>query len=200
MGTPSDAITAALEELHRGSPGAADRVAQLVLDDLHRLAERAMQAEADGHTLQPTELVNEAFLRLLSGTPVAFRDRAHFFAIAATTIRRVLVDHARRGHARKRDAGIRITLSADVAEGAHVAAPTLDLIALDDALHGLEAVAPRPARVVELRYFGGLSVEETAEVLAASPATVHRDWTFARAFLLRALDDRERDSTAAATS
>lgn len=144
-----------------------------------------MRRESVGHTLQPTELVNEAFLRLLGGTAIEFTDRAHFFAIAAQTIRRLLVEHARRRHAAKRDAGIRVVLDDQLASNDR---PTLELIALDDALQGLEQVAPRPARVVELRYFGGLSVEETAEVLKSSPATIKRDWSFARAFLLRALD------------
>jgi RNA polymerase sigma factor (TIGR02999 family) len=178
-------ITAALAELRDDAPGAADRLVRLVIDDLHRLAEAAMRRESVGHTLQPTELVNEAFLRLLGGTAIEFTDRAHFFAIAAQTIRRLLVEHARRRHAAKRDAGIRVVLDDQLASNDR---PTLELIALDDALQGLEQVAPRPARVVELRYFGGLSVEETAEVLKSSPATIKRDWSFARAFLLRALD------------
>lgn len=192
MNSGSGAITAALADLRDQVPGAAERLADLVLDDLHRIADLAMRREQDGHTWQPTELVNEAFLRLLGGTPVSYTDRAHFFAIAAQTIRRLLVEHARRRRATKRDAGVRVTLDEQFpgAEG-----PSLDLMALDDALQGLERVAPRQARVVELRYFGGLSVEETAKVLLSSPATVKRDWSFARAFLLRALsDDTEHPS------
>lgn len=185
MHAPSGQITAALVDLRNQVPGAADRLAQLVIHDLHGLAEAAMRREVDGHTLQPTEVVNEAFLRLLGGEVVAYADRAHFFAVAAHTIRRLLVDHARKRRAVKRDAGVRITLDEQVAA---IDGPSLDLIALDDALVGLEQVAPRQARVVELRYFGGLSVEETAAVMVSSRATVNRDWTFARAFLLRALD------------
>lgn len=197
MNPPSGAITAALADLRDRVPGAADRLAHLVLDDLHRIAEMAMRREHEGHTWQPTELVNEAFLRLLSGTPVSYTDRAHFFAIAAQTIRRLLVEHARRRRAAKRDAGVRITLDEQLVG---TDGPSLDLIALDDALQGLERVAPRQARVVELRYFGGLSVEETAEVMVSSPATVKRDWSFARAFLLRALEHGAERSTAAPPS
>lgn len=185
MNVSSGEITAALVDLRNEVPGAADRLTRLVIHDLHRLAEAAMQREAIGHTLQPTEVVNEAFLRLIGGESVTYADRAHFFAIAAHTVRRLLVDHARRRRSTKRDAGVRITLDEHVAA---VEGPSLDLIALDDALSGLEQVAPRQARVVELRYFGGLSVEETAAAMVSSPATVKRDWTFARAFLLRALD------------
>lgn len=167
-------------------PGAADRVAALVLGELHGLAEQAMRREADGHTLQPTELVDEAFVRLVGAQAISWHNRAHFFAIAAQTIRRLLVDHARRRRRVKRDHGIRVTLDEALVAGE---GPSLDLIALDEALAGLERLAPRQARVVELRYFGGLSVEETAVAIESSPATVKRDWTFARAFLLRALDD-----------
>ncbi len=188
-------ITAALAELQAGRPGAADYVAELVLGELHRLAESAMRREVDGHTLRPTELVDEAFVRLIGAERVSWQSRAHFFAVAATTIRRLLVDHARRRRRTKRDFGARVTLDEALvaAEG-----PSLDLIALDDALDGLARLAPRQARVVELRYFGGLSVEETASVLESSAATVKRDWTFARAFLLHALDDDAQTSTASA--
>lgn len=184
-GRPGD-ITSALAELKEGLPGAADRVARLVVGELHRLAESAMRREAEGHTLQPTELVDEAFVRLVGSERTTWQSRAHFFAIAAQTIRRLLVDHARRRRRVKRDFGTRVVLDEALvaSEGT-----SLDLLALDDALNGLEQLAPRQARVVELRYFAGLSVDETATVLGSSPATVKRDWTFARAFLLRALDD-----------
>ncbi len=184
-GRPGD-ITSALAELKEGLPGAADRVARLVVGELHRLAESAMRREAEGHTLQPTELVDEAFVRLVGSERTTWQSRAHFFAIAAQTIRRLLVDHARRRRRVKRDFGTRVVFDEALvaSEGT-----SLDLLALDDALNGLEQLAPRQARVVELRYFAGLSVDETATVLGSSPATVKRDWTFARAFLLRALDD-----------
>ena len=190
-------IAAALAELRAGQPGAADRVAALVLGELHRLAESAMRREVDGHTLRPTELVDEAFVRLMGAERMSWQSRAHFFAVASQTIRRLLVDHARRRRRTKRDFGARVTLDEALvaAEG-----PSLDLIALDDALDGLARLAPRQARVVELRYFGGLSVEETATVLDSSAATVKRDWTFARAFLLHALDDDPHSSPASAGS
>ncbi len=167
--SPGD-ITAALADVQRGLPGAADELARLVLEELHRLAESAMRREADGHTLQPTELVDEAFVRLVGNDRAAWQNRAHFFAVAAQTIRRLLVDHARRRRRAKRDHGVRVTLDEALLAGAP---PSLDLIALDDALAGLERLAPRQARVVELRYFGGLSVEETAKVIGISEKTVN---------------------------
>ena len=178
-------ITAILSEVQQGVPGAADRLAAIVFEDLHRIALAAMRRESPGHTLQPTELVDEAFVRLLGQEQVSWQNRAQFFAVAARTIRRILVDHARRRRRVKRDHGVRITL-----DEALSAAPerSVDLIALDDALQELDAAAPRQARVVELRFFGGLEIDETAHALGISPATVKRDWTFARAFLLRSLE------------
>ncbi len=161
-------VTAVLAEVQAGAPGAVDRLATLVMDELRRIAEVAMHREDDGHTLQPTELVDEAFMRLLGQRRVQWMNRAQFFAVAAQTIRRLLVDHARARRRMKRDHGVRVTL--------------------DDALQQLDTLAPRQARVVELRFFGGLEVHEAAEALGVSAATVKRDWTFARAFLLRALD------------
>ncbi|MCU0621511.1 MAG: ECF-type sigma factor [Gemmatimonadales bacterium] len=178
-------ITHILAEVQQGIPGAADRLAAAVQEDLHRIAEAAMRREPAGHTLRPTELVDEAFVRLVQQRDASWQNRAQFFAVAARTIRRILVDHARRRRRAKRDHGVRVTL--DEAIGAAPTA-TLDLIALDDALARLDEVSPRQAKVVELRFFGGLEVEETAHALGISPATVKRDWTFARAFLLRSLD------------
>jgi RNA polymerase sigma factor (TIGR02999 family) len=178
-------ITAVLEEVSRGVAGAADQLAARVYAELHRIAVDAMRREAVGHTLQPTELVDEAFVRLIGGRAMSWQNRAHFYALAAQTIRRILIDHARRRRRVKRDHGLRITLDESVGPEA---ADSLDLIALDDALQQLDTMAPRQARVVELRFFGGLEVEETAEALGVSPATVKRDWTFARAFLLQSLN------------
>jgi RNA polymerase sigma factor (TIGR02999 family) len=178
-------VTQILSEVQQGVPGAADRLALAVQGELHRIAEAAMRREPAGHTLQATELVDEAFVRLVRQRDTSWQNRAHFYAVAARTIRRILVDHARHRARQKRDHGVRVTL--DEAMGA-APARTLDLIALDDALARLDAVSPRQARVVELRFFGGLEVEETAHALGVSPATVKRDWTFARAFLLRSLD------------
>lgn len=173
-----------LEEVQAGVPGAADRLASAVLDDLRRIAQAAMRRESDGHTLQPTELVDEAFVRLLGQHRVTWENRAQFFAIAARTMRRILVDHARSRRRLKRDHGVRVTLDESIGVAPDQA---IDLIALDDALRQLDSAAPRQARVVELRFFGGLEVEETAHALGISPATVKRDWAFARAFLLRSL-------------
>ena len=182
----ASSITVLLGELQDGSPGAADRVARAVMLDVRRLANRAMQAEAAGHTLQPTELADEALMRLIGMTQISWKNRAQFFAVAAQTIRRVLVDHARRRRRLKRDHGVRVTLDDAIA---HAANGDIDVLALEDALARLDKLAPRQARVVELRFFGGLDIEETASVLDLSAATVKRDWTFARAFLLRELTD-----------
>ena len=178
-------ITAILSEVQQGVPGAADRLAGIVFDDLHRIAQAAMRRESPGHTLQPTELVDEAFVRLLGQQRVSWQNRAQFFAVAARTIRRILVDHARHRSRLKRDHGVRITLDESLGDAPE---RSVDLIALDDALQELDAAAPRQARVVELRFFGGLEIDETAHALGISPATVKRDWTFARAFLLRSLE------------
>jgi RNA polymerase sigma factor (TIGR02999 family) len=177
-------VTRLLDDLNRGLPGAADRLAAVIYAELHRLAEYALRRESAGHTLQPTELVHEAFSRLVDQRGVEWKNRSQFFGIASQAIRRILIDHARRRRAAKRDHGVRVTLT-DVAGDA--ASDPLDLIALDDALTRLEILDPRPARVVELRFFAGLEVEEVATALGISPATVKRDWTFARAFLLRVL-------------
>jgi RNA polymerase sigma factor (TIGR02999 family) len=179
-------ITAILSEIQGGVPGAADRLAAIVLEELHRIAESAMRRESDGHTLQPTELVDEAFVRLVGQKNTSWQNRAQFFAVAAQTIRRILVDHARSRRRQKRNHGVRVTLDDAIGEAP---GQPLDLIALDDALRQLDALAPRQARVVELRFFGGLEVDETAHALGISPATVKRDWTFARAFLLRSLEN-----------
>lgn len=179
-------VTVLLHELQRGTPGVANELARRVYDELHRIAAAAMHEERAGHTLQPTLLVGEAFLRLVGQRDADWRSRSHFYAVAAQTIRRILVDHARARLRAKRDFGLRVTLAESIAE---LPDASLDLLALDGALARLEAAAPRQAQVVELRYFGGLDVEEVAEALDVSPATVKRDWTFARAFLLRELQE-----------
>lgn len=182
-------VTRLLRELDEGRPGAADRLAPLVYEELHVLAVHAMRREREGHTLQPTALLHEAFFRLMGQQDVAWQNRAHFYGIAATAMRRILVDHARRKRAAKRDGGVRVTLEDHSALSAGDSGRVLDVIALDDALQRLGELDPRQARVVELRFFAGLEVEETARALGISPATVKRDWTFARAFLLRELGD-----------
>jgi RNA polymerase sigma-70 factor (ECF subfamily) len=184
VSAPDHDVTRLLQELGAEVPGAAERLAPVVYQELHRLASIAMRRENIGHTLQPTELVHEAFMKLAGQRSTEWKNRSQFYGIAAQAIRRILIDHARRRQAAKRDHGIRVTLDESIG-GDH--GSQLELIELDDALRRLEELDPRQARVVELRYFAGLGVDEVAELLEISPATVKRDWTFARAFLLRAL-------------
>lgn len=174
-------VTALLKEWGAGDRGALERLMPLVYDELRRLAASQLRAERGNHTLQPTALVHEAYLRLVGQRSVSWANRAHFFGIAAQMMRRVLVDHARKRQAAKRNPGtVHVDLAAS-AEGKADRAP--ELLALDDALTELEKLDPRQAKVVELRFFGGLSVEETAEVAGISTATVKREWKTARAFL-----------------
>lgn len=178
-------VTRLLVDLQNGSDGAADQLMRVVYRELHDLAEHFMRRERVDHTLQPTALVHDAYLRLMGQRETSWQNRSHFFGIAAQAMRRILVDHARRARAGKREGGERVTLDESVAESPE---RSVDLIALDDALNKLAALDPRQARVVELRYFSGLGIEQTAAVLSISPATVKRDWTFARAFLQRELE------------
>ncbi len=179
-------VTQILTQLGRGDRAAADRLLPVVYDELRRLAEAHLRTERPDHTLQATALVHEAWLRLVNQTEVTWKDRAHFFAVAATAIRRVLVDHARTHRAEKRGgAQQRIPLDDTPAR----AAPEpVDLIALNDALDRLAQHDPRKSQVVELRFFGGLDIAETAEALGVSHATVERDWTYARAWLYSELE------------
>ncbi len=178
---PPSEVTLLLQRLGEGDAQVANELARLVYDELHRIADRAMRSERSDHTLQPTLLVNEAFVRLTGQSQARWQNRAQFYAVAAGAIRRILVDHARARGRRKRDMGLRVTLDHSIAA---VADQALDVLALDEALSKLEVVAARQAQVVELRYFGGLEIEAIATALDVSPATVKRDWTFARAFLL----------------
>jgi RNA polymerase sigma-70 factor, ECF subfamily len=187
MSSPSShLVTQLLHELQDGNAAAADRLAALVYDELRRMAARYMRAERTDITLQPTDLVHEAYLRLVDQRDVHWRNRAHFFGVAAQAMRRILVDHARQHRAAKRCGGQRVTLDADVAitEGR-----SLDLLALDDALARLATLDARQSQVVELRFFGGLDIAHTAEALGVSPATVKRDWLLAKAWLHRELAD-----------
>ena len=184
MPDEANEVTRLLGELASGTSGAANRLATLVYDELHLIAVAAMRHEDDGHTWQPTELVHEAFMRLVGQHRVEWKNRRHFFGIASQAMRRLLVDHARARRQLKRDGGERVTLTSDVAG---VPTHDVDILDLSDALDRLAELDQRQARVVELRYFGGLSVPETAETLEVSEATVKRDWTIARAFLRRAL-------------
>ena len=153
-------------------------------EELRRLAHHYMRGEREGHTLQTTALVNEVYLRLAGIDALRWRDRAHFFAMAATLMRRVLVDYARQRGREKRGAGVSV-VSLD--ENAVAPTPAVDVVALDGALERLAAVDPQQSRVVELRFFAGLSVEETAEALGVSPATVKRDWATAKLWLYNEL-------------
>lgn len=174
-------ITGLLAELRGGDRSALERLVPLVYQQLHAAAHRQLLRGRPGDTLGTTALVNETYLKLADAGAVAFQDRQHFFAVAATAMRQIIVDHARRATAQKRG-GRKVPVSLDRAP---VAAPQRpeEFVALDEALTRLATIAERPARVVELRYFGGLSVEDTAEVLGISPRTVKREWQKARAWL-----------------
>ena len=184
--SPQD-VTGLLRRWNEGDPGALEILMPLVYGELRRLAGHYLHVERPDHTLQPTALVHEAYLRLVDQNRVAWQNRAHFFGIAAQMMRRILVDHGRRRKAAKRDGA---TLRVGQAIEDSVGRPDRDpeLLALDEALTELERLDPRQARVVELRFFGGLSVEETAEVTGLSPATVKREWRTARAWLRREFD------------
>ena len=162
-----------------------DELFRLVYAELRRIAAREMRHEKPGRTLQTTALVHEAYLRLLKDASLSFENRAHFLGVAARAMREILIEHARARSSRKRGGGaVRLTLDDLVAP---VPSPSIDVLALDEALQRLARLDERHARVVELRYFGGLSVEETAAALELSPATVKRAWTLARAWLFREL-------------
>jgi RNA polymerase sigma-70 factor, ECF subfamily len=179
-----DEVTRLLHAIAAGVDGAADALAPIVYDELHQLASALMRRERGDHTLQPTALVHDAFLRLVDQRDISWQSRKHFYGLAATAMRRLLVDHARRRAADKRDGGQRITLD-DVA--LTTTGRPLELLALDDALERLTVAHDRAARLVELRFFTGLEIDEAADVLGVGRATAVRDWTFARAFLQRAL-------------
>ena len=185
MGIPPQEVTRLLHAWVRGDPAALDRLIPVVYDELHRLAHIYMTRERPGHTLQSSALVNEAYLRLVDAGPVEWKNRTHFFAISASVMRRILVDFARAHGSRKRWGNAHQVAF----EEGMIAAPgrNRDLIALDDALQALAAIDPREARVVELRFFGGLSAEETAEVLKISSKTVLREWEHAKVWLQREL-------------
>lgn len=177
-------FTELLNAAGAGTPGALDRILPLVYDELRRLAERYFRAERPDHTLQTTALVHEAYLRLVNAPDLSWENRRHFFGIAGQAMRQILVDHARRRSAVKRDGGRPMTLDEGLVGAA---ALSDDILGVDQALHRLAEIAPRAARVVELRYFAGLSIEHTAETLDVSVATVKRDWLTARAWLQREL-------------
>ena len=179
-------VTELLVAWKEGSEQALDDLVPFVYKELHRLAKNQLRKERPGHSLQPTALTHEAFVRLFGFRQVNWQDRAHFFAVSAQVMRHVLVEHARKRRAIKRG-GHDIRVSLTEARAA-VAAVDIDIIALNEALEHLEAEDPRQCRVVELRYFGGLNEEEIAEVLGMSRATVSRDWSVAKLWLRRELE------------
>jgi RNA polymerase sigma factor (TIGR02999 family) len=190
------AITDALQHVRGGTPGALDRLVPLVYGDLARIAHRQLGQEATGHTLATSDLVHEAYLRLVDQTRVQWNDRAHFFAVAAHVMRRVLVDHARRNHAARRGGPSRRAISLEELESANRSGLTANqrddiLVAMDEALERLAALDPRQARVVECRFFGGMTEPEIAAVLGLTERTVARDWVKARGWLYQELSDAD---------
>ncbi len=186
-------VTRLLADWGRGDRSALDKLFTLVHAELRRIAGSQMRGERPGHTLQATALVNEAYLRLAGQDSFEWHDRAHFFAVCAQVMRHILIDHAR-SHARDKRGGGAVHVSLDEAAVAAVEEAT-DFVALDEALSALEAVDPQKGRIVELRYFGGLSMEETAEVLKISPRTVRREWRRAKVWLYRMMTEGGEDET-----
>lgn len=192
MTTPLPAqqeVTQLLGDWTGGDERALEKLIPLVQPELHRLAHHYMSRERPGHTLQTTAIINEAYLRLVDNTKPLFQSRTHFVAATAQLMRRIMVDHARERHSLKRGGGaLKVTLD----EGALVTETrSEELLALDEALEKLAAQDPRKSQIVELRYFGGLTVEETAEFLKLSQRTVEREWNMAKAWLYRALSEDE---------
>jgi RNA polymerase sigma factor (TIGR02999 family) len=185
---PTLSVTALLRDWRRGDEAALDRLMPLVYDELRQLAGSYLRRERAGHTLQSTALVNEAYVRLVERAAADWQSRAHFFGVAAQLMRQILVDYARTRRAAKRGSGEE-KLALDEALDVPQRRP-VDLLALDDALKDLERFDPRQSRIVELRYFAGLEIDETAEVLGLSAATVKREWSVAKAWLYRQLSRR----------
>ena len=177
-------LTELLSAWANGDAAALERLTPLVYDELRRIARQQMRREGEGHTLQPTALVNEAFLRLVGGGERRWQDRRHFYAVCAQTMRHILTDHARAALRQKRGGGV-IHLPLEAAANAASQPAAVDHVVLDDALKALDRLDPRKVRIVELRYFLGLGIEETATALGVSPMTVRREWTRAKAWLLR---------------
>jgi len=187
-GAPNNEISGLLRAWSGGDQSALDRLTPVVYEEIRHLAHRYMDRERPGHTLQTTALVNEAYIRLVDYKRMKWQDRAHFFAVAAQVMRRILVDRAR-SHNVKRGAGVQHVVLDDAAvlSADRTSDPGVDFVALDDALNALARLDSRKVQIIEMRFFGGLSVEETAEVLKVSPATVRRDWSIAKFWLYREL-------------
>lgn len=185
-GPSNSEITQLLHAWRGGDAEALEKLTAIVYNELHRMAQRYMAREREGHTLQATALIGEVYLRLVKVNEVEWQDRAHFFAVCAQLMRRILTDFARSHGYQKRGAGApHIPLDEALIVSAQ---PTVDLVSLEQALTRLGETDPRKAKVVEMKFFGGLTIEQTAEVLQISPETVNRDWSMARAWLLRELD------------
>jgi RNA polymerase sigma factor (TIGR02999 family) len=184
-------VTELLLSWRQGDTAALDRLIPFVYDELRRVARRHLRGESPGHALQATALVHEVYLRLVDVDRMTVTSRSHFFGVAATLMRQILVDHARRRHADKR--GGRATMVS--LDGVSPAAlpPSVDVLALDQALGALSVIDDRQCRVVELRFFAGLNIDETAEALGVSPTTVEREWALAKAWLFRQLSSHPRD-------
>jgi RNA polymerase sigma factor (TIGR02999 family) len=189
VSTSAQSVTQLLVDWSHGDQNALERLTPLVYGELRRLARRHLSRERSDHTLQSTALVHEAYLRLVDQRSVQWQNRAHFFGVAAQLIRRILIDHARARQAGKRGAGACL-LSLDEAIDSPAGNRALDVVALDDALEQLAKIDPRQSRIVELRFFAGLTVQETAEVLNISTPTVNREWNAAKAWLFRELNRR----------
>jgi RNA polymerase sigma factor (TIGR02999 family) len=182
---PTNQVTTLLVRWREGDREALEQLMPLVYDELRRLASHYLRQERSDHTLQSTALVHEAYLRLAGQNPPQWQNRAHFFGIAARIMRQILVEHARgRGAAKRGGGAYRLTLDAAVALSDNL---DVDIVELDKALNGLAELDPQQGRIVELRFFGGLTIEDTSEVLGISPATVKREWVTARAWLYRAM-------------
>src|SRR6188474_602549 len=174
-------VTGLLLSWRQGDPAALDRLVPLVYDELRRVARRHLRREQPGHALQATALVHEVYLRLVDVDQLTLQNRTHFFAVAAKLMRQILVDHARRQHADKRGGGATMMSLDDVSPA--VPPASVDVLALDQALAALAAIDARQSRVVELRFFAGFNIDEAAEALGMSPATVEREWALAKAWL-----------------
>lgn len=183
-------VTQLLTAWRAGDTAAMEQLAPILQQELHRVASWHLAKERPGHILQPTALVNEAYVRLIDWKSVRWQSRAHFFGMASRMMRHILVDYARAQHREKRGGSV-VHVSLDSAAGVPVES-SKDIVALDEALQKLQVFAPRQARMVELRFFSGLSLEETAEVLEVSVATVRKDWSLARAWLYRELTQEKR--------
>lgn len=193
MAADSENVTQLLQDWSKGNQQALEELLPLIYNELRHLAHNFLYRERPGHTLQTTALVHEAYLKLIDQKDARWQNRSHFFAIAAQAMRRILIDSARRNAAMKRGGPLE-KMSLDDAPEVSIE-PNSKLLALDEALNALAEIDPEQSRIVELRYFGGLTIEETAEVMKSSPATIKREWAMARAWLHQALTEQTPDET-----